>query len=121
LRKLGRELPEVSEDRGEAEGEEDSECERSADDQDDDGNGARGTIAAKAQFGDASDDWSQHHGEEGADVDDLQLFKKMPCQIEGKKDGDSKEDVTAYCFAGFFVAGVKIGRRGGQLGSPVGC
>ena len=70
-------------------------------DENDDGDGARGAVAANVEFGDAGDDGRENDGEERADVDDLQLFEQVPGEVEREQDGDAEEDVAAYCFAGF--------------------
>jgi len=95
LRELVGELAEVAEDRGQAGGEEEREDACDGDDQKDDGYGARGVVAADMELGDAYDNGHENDGEEGADVEDQDLFPEGPGEGEKEEDRDTEEDVAA--------------------------
>jgi hypothetical protein len=46
-------------------------------------------------LGDAADDGHENDGEEGADVEDQELFPEGPSEAEKEEDRDSEEDVAA--------------------------
>ena len=65
---------------------------------------------------DAGDDGHENDGEEGADVEDQELFFEGPGEGEKKEDRDSEEDVAADGGAGsLFVGSEVFGRGVGQL------
>jgi hypothetical protein len=68
---------------------------------------------------DALDGGHENDSEEGADVEDEELFPEGEGEGEKKEDGDAEEDVATDPGAGvFFVGGQVFGCRAGQLGSP---
>ncbi len=120
--KLGGEVAEVAQNRGKAGGEEECQDQRDRDDQEDDGYGARGVVAAKAALRDPGDGWHENDSEESADVEDQQLLLEGPGETEEKKDEDGEEDVAADGGAGsLFVRGEVFGRGVGQPNSPECC
>ena len=69
--------------------------ETTADDENDDGDGAAGLVAAEeVDCGDAVDDGHQDDGEEGADVEDFELFGELPGEEQGYEHAEGKEDVA---------------------------
>jgi hypothetical protein len=95
LREFVGELVEVAEDGRQARGEEECEDAGNGDDQKEDGYDARRMIAADIGLGDAADDGHENDGEEGADVEDQELFPEGPSEAEKEEDRDSEEDVAA--------------------------
>ena len=119
LRQLVGELAEVAQDRREAGGEEERENAGNADDQKDDGYGARWMVAADIELRDASDGGHENDSKEGTDVEDQKLFLEGPGEGEKKQDRDTEEDVAADFSAGsLFVGSEVFGRGAGQLGPP---
>ena len=104
LGEIGGELAQVVHDRGQAEAEEEREGEENDGDKNDDCDSAGGTIAADGDFGDAVDGGHQDDGEEGADVEDLELLAEFPGEGEQEEDADGEEDVAAGVGAGLFGA-----------------
>jgi hypothetical protein len=64
------------------------------DDHEDDADGAGGLVATDLEVADPVDDGHQNYGEEGADVEDLELFRELPGEAE-EEDGEEEEDVAA--------------------------
>ncbi len=52
-------------------------------------------MASKADSLDAGDDGHEHDGEEGADVEDFQLFEEVPGEVEDEDHGKEEDDVAA--------------------------
>ncbi len=76
-------------------------------------------VAAEVELRDASDDGHENDGEEGADVEDQELFFEGPGEGEKEQDGDCEEDVAADRSAGaLFVGGEVVGCWVGQPISP---
>ena len=70
-------------------------------------------------MGDEGDDGRENDSEEGADVEDEELFPEGPGEGEKEEDRDAEEDVAADFIAGsLFVGGEVFGCGAGQLGSP---
>ena len=63
-------------------------------------------IAAEVELRDARDGGHENDGEEGADVEDQELFFEGPGEGEEEEDGDGEEDVAADFGAG------SLSRRG---------
>jgi len=94
LREVVGELAEVAEDGRQAGGEEEREDAGDADDQKDDGYSARRAIAADIELGDAAYEGHENDSEEGADVEDEELFPEGPGEGEKEEDRDAEEDVA---------------------------
>ena len=62
--------------------------------------------------GDAVDGGHQDDGEEGADVEDLELFAELPGEGEQEQDADGEEDVAADVGAGLSALRGGLGRAG---------
>ena len=72
-------------------------------------------------MGDARDGGHENDSEEGADVDDEELFLEGPGEGEKEEDYDAEEKVAADFSAGsFLVRGEVFGCGDGQLVSPWG-
>jgi len=126
LRELVGELAEVLQDGRQAGGEEERDDASDGDDQKDDGYRARRMVAAQVETSDAAYEGHEDDSEEGADVEDQDLFPESPGEGEKEEDGDAEEDVGADFSAGSLLVGGEVfGRGDGQLGSPgvltVGC
>jgi hypothetical protein len=76
-------------------------------------------------LGDARDGGHENDSEEGADVEDEELFLECPGESEEEKNGDGEEDVAADFGAGSLLVGSEVFGRVGQPDSPgmltVGC
>jgi hypothetical protein len=88
LRELVGELAQVADDGRQAGGEEEREDGGDADDQQADGDGSRGTVAADVELRDARDGRHENYGKEGADVENQKLFFEGPGEGEEEQDGD---------------------------------
>ena len=95
LREFCGEVAEIAQDWGQTGGEEEREDSGDGDDEKNDGDGAGGTIAANADLGDAGDGGRENDSEEGADVEDEDLFLERPGEGEQEKNSDGEEDVSA--------------------------
>jgi len=119
LRELVGEAAEVAQYGGQTGGEEECEYQGDADDEQDDGDGARGMVAAKVDLRDAGDGGHENDSEERADVEDQNLLLEGPGEGEEEKDGDRKEDVAADFSAGSLLVGGEVfGCGDGQPSSP---
>ena len=76
-------------------------------------------VAANADLGDAVDSRHENDSEEGADVEDEELFLERPGKSEEEKDGDSEEDVAADGCAGSLLVGSEVFGWFGQPDSPM--
>ena len=112
LREVVGELAEVAQDGRETGGEEEGEDAGDGDDQKDDGDGARGMVAAQVETSDASDGGHEDDSEEGADVEDQELFPEGPGEGEKQEDRDAEEDVAADFSTGSFLVGGEVFGRG---------
>jgi hypothetical protein len=115
LGKVVGELAEIAEDGWKAGGEEDCQNHEDGEDEKNDRDGARGMVAANAVFGDAGDDRHQDDGEEGADVEDQQLFLEDPGEGEKEQDDDAEEDIAADRSSGLLLVGGQMWEYGRQL------
>jgi hypothetical protein len=70
-------------------------------------------------LGDAVDSRHENDSEEGADVEDEQLFLECPGKGEEEKDRDGEEDVTADFCAGSLLVRSEVFGWFGQPDSPV--
>jgi hypothetical protein len=118
LREFFGEAAEVAQDGGKARGEEERENKGDRDDQEDDGNGARRTVPAKIELGEAGDGGHEDDSEEAADVEDQQLFLDGPGESEKKEDDDAEENVTADFSAGPLLVRGEVFRRFAGVGQP---
>ena len=114
LGQVGGEVAEIAEDRRKSAGKEGSKEEAEDDDEDDDGDGAGGMVATDSGLPDAVDDGHQNDGEEGAHVENLDLFDQIPGEGEEKQDENGEEDVAVDCGAGSLLVwrefrGVEVG------------
>jgi hypothetical protein len=100
LGEFGREVAEIAQNGRKASGEEECDDEGDAEDEENDGDGARGVIAANVELRDPVDRRHENNGEEGADVEDQELFFEGPGEGEEEEDRDRKEDVAADGGAG---------------------
>jgi len=100
LGKLGREVAEIAQDRRKARGEEEGEDTGDGDDQENDGDDAGRTVAAKVNLGDAVDGRHEDDREESADVDDQDLLLECPGEGEQEQDADREENMAADRGAG---------------------
>jgi hypothetical protein len=126
LREFRGEIAEVAQYRRKARGEEERQNAGDGDNQDDDGNAARRMVAAKVEPGDAGDGGHEDDREEGADVEDQDLFLECPRKRKEEKYGDGEENVAADGCAGSLLVRGEVFRCGvGQPISPsmlaVGC
>ena len=60
-----------------------------------DGESARRAPATNAKSRNPSNDGKQDHSKQSADVNDLELFEKMPSKIESQQEGKKKGDMAA--------------------------
>jgi hypothetical protein len=73
-------------------------------------------VATQVQARDASDGRDENDSEEGADVEDEELFAEAPGEGEKQEDRDAEEDVAADFSTGSFLVGREVFGRGvGQL------
>jgi hypothetical protein len=115
------EVAEVAEDRREAGCEEEGKDEDDSGNEEDDSNGARGVVVADFELGDAIDGGHEDYGEEGAAVEDEELFFEGVGERQKEEDAHRKENVTADVGTrSVLVRREVFGRCGGQLDSP-GC
>jgi hypothetical protein len=78
-------------------------------------------VVANLPLPDAGDCGREDDGEEGADVENQQLFLEGPGECKEKDDDEDEEDVAAYFGApSLLVRGEFFWRRVGQPVSPVG-
>ncbi len=83
-------------------------------DEDDDGDAAAGPVAAEeVSRSDAVDDGHQDDGEEGADVEDLELFGELPGEDQRYEHTEEKEDVAVDASALLLCLGAGSGIRSG--------
>jgi hypothetical protein len=76
-------------------------------------------VAAEVETSDASDGGHENDREEGADVEDEELFPQAPGKREKQECRDAEEDVAADFRAGSFLVRAESFACGdGQLGSP---
>jgi hypothetical protein len=74
-------------------------------------------IAAQVETRDAIDGGHEDDSEEGADVEDQDLFPECPGEGEKEEDRDAEEDVAADFGAGSLLVGGEVfGGGDGQLG-----
>jgi hypothetical protein len=110
LRKFRGELVEIMENRRQAYGQKDAHDKGYGGYKKKDGSGLGGSAAAKVGHHDASDDRHQNGGEQGADVDDDDLFHQQPGKAESQQKSKGEEDVSAYDAAGLLLVRGEIGR-----------
>ena len=68
---------------------------------------------------DAAYEGHENDSEQGADVEDEELFPEGPGEGEEEEDCDAEEDVAADFSAGSLLVGGEVfGCGAGQLGSP---
>jgi hypothetical protein len=115
LGKFSGEVAEIAQDGRKAGGEEDCQDEQDGDDEENDGDGARGMVSAKTALADVRDGGYKNDCEEGADVEDDEFFAEGPREREKKENCDAEEDVAADLGAGSLVVwGEVFGRGLGQ-------
>jgi hypothetical protein len=111
-------LVEVAEDGGEAYGEEDSQDGDTADDKDEDGDAAAGTVATEeVRCRDAVDYGREDDGEECADVEDFELFGELVCEEQSYEDTEEKQDVAMDANALLLCLGGRLRDEVGLVGS----
>jgi hypothetical protein len=66
-------------------------------------------------LGDAGDDRHQDDGEEGADVEDQQLFLEGPGEGEKEQDDDAEKDIATSRSSGLPLVGGQVREYGRQL------
>ena len=113
---VGDELAEITGDGRQGDPEEEHKSEGDDGDEQDNGDAAAGRPGADTDLLKALDDWHEHDGEQGADVEDFELFHQVPGEGERKDDGEDEEDVSVHLLARFwrlYSGDGALGRRSG--------
>ncbi len=104
LGKVGRELAQITQDWRQSGGEEDAENADNSEYQKNDGDRARGVVAAEPELGNAGDDGRKNDGKQSADVNDKKLFFEGPGDSEKEQDDDAEEYVAVDGAGGLFLS-----------------